>query len=308
MLLNIHTLDWDAELLTLMSIPRSMLPTPVPSSARYGVTDASIFGAPIPICGAAGDQQAALFGQACFTAGESKCTYGTGAFLLMNTGETPILSQNDLVTTIAWGLDGKVNYALEGSIFVAGAAVQWLRDELKFIDSASDSEYMAKKVPDTNGCYVVPAFAGLGAPYWDAYARGTITGLTRGTNKNHIIRATLDSITYQVNDVLRAMESDSGIPLSKLKVDGGAAANNYLMQTQADISSTPVLRPRCVETTATGAAYLAGLAVGFWNSVEEIRSNWAVDRCFEPELTEANRAERLAGWQKAVSASRSWCK
>jgi glycerol kinase len=186
--------------------------------------------------------------------------------------------------------------------------VQWLRDELKFIDSASDSEYMAKKVPDTNGCYVVPAFAGLGAPYWDAYARGTITGLTRGTNKNHIIRATLDSITYQVNDVLRAMESDSGIPLSKLKVDGGAAANNYLMQTQADISSTPVLRPRCVETTATGAAYLAGLAVGFWNSVEEIRSNWAVDRCFEPELTEANRAERLAGWQKAVSASRSWCK
>ena len=304
MLLNIHTLQWDEEILQLLDIPASMLLQPVPCSQLYGHTDGAFFGAPIPICGAAGDQQAALFGQTCFEPGQSKCTYGTGAFLLMNTGSTPILSNNQLLTTVAWGLDSQVTYALEGSIFVAGAAIQWLRDELKFIDSAADSEYMARKVPNTNGCYVVPAFAGLGAPYWDAYARGVITGLTRGTNKNHIIRATLDSIAYQVNDVLQAMEADSGIPLGALKVDGGAAANNYLMQTQSDLSNAPVLRPRCVETTAMGAAYFAGLAVGFWKDKEEIRANWAVDRRFDPELPEKDRAARLAGWSKAVSAAR----
>ena len=304
MLLNIHTLQWDEEILQLLDIPASMLPTPVPCSQVYGHTDGAFFGAPIPICGAAGDQQAALFGQTCFAPGQSKCTYGTGAFLLMNTGSTPILSNNQLLTTVAWGLDGQVTYALEGSIFVAGAAIQWLRDELKFIDSAADSEYMARKVPDTNGCYVVPAFAGLGAPYWDAYARGVITGLTRGTNKNHIIRATLDSIAYQVGDVLTAMEADSGIPLGALKVDGGAAANNYLMQTQSDLSNAPVLRPRCVETTAMGAAYFAGLAVGFWKDLEEIRANWAVDREFSPALSAEARESRLSGWRKAVSAAR----
>ncbi len=308
MLFNIHDLKWDAEILDILDIPESMLPKPVPSSQLYGYTDASFFGAPIPICGAAGDQQAALFGQTCFAPGQSKCTYGTGAFLLMNTGTKPILSGNHLITTIAWGLNGEVQYALEGSIFVAGAAIQWLRDELKFIDSASDSEYMARKVSDTNGCYVVPAFAGLGAPYWDAYARGAITGLTRGTNKNHIIRATLDSIVYQVNDVLQAMEADSGIKLDALKVDGGAAANNYLLQTQADISSAPVLRPRCVETTAMGAAYLAGLAVGFWKSQDEIKASWTVDRQFNPEIKEKEKTERLSGWHKAVSATRGWSK
>lgn len=301
MLFNINTLSWDEEILALMDIPASMLPTPMPSSAVYGKTDAQIFGAPIPIAGAAGDQQAALFGQACFAPGDAKVTYGTGAFLLMNTGDKPIFSQNGLVTTIGWGRDGSVSYALEGSIFVAGAAIQWLRDELRFIESAADSEYMARKVPDTNGCYVVPAFTGLGAPYWDAYARGAILGLTRGVNKYHIIRATLDSIAYQVLDVLTAMEADSGIRLSALKVDGGASANNYLTQTQADLSNAPVLRPRCVETTAMGAAYLAGLAVGYWQDLEEIRKNWTVDRQFTPSLPEEARQERLAGWAQAVA-------
>ena len=306
MLFNINTLRWDEEILEKLEIPASMLPQAVPSSGHYGFTDAHFFGAPIEICGAAGDQQAALFGQTCFAPGDAKCTYGTGAFLLMNTGDTPIFSRNGLVTTIAWGLDGKVSYALEGSIFVAGAAIQWLRDELRFIESASDSEYMAKKVPDTNGCYIVPAFAGLGAPYWDAYARGTIVGLTRGVNKYHIIRATLDSIAYQVNDVLSAMEADACIDLSALKVDGGAAANNYLMQTQADVSDAPVLRPRCVETTAMGAAYLAGLAVGYWKNVDEIRQNWAVDREFVPQIPEDDRADRLSHWKRAVNCAKGW--
>ena len=308
MLFNINTLCWDEEILQKLDIPASMLPEAKPSSTVYGETESYFFGAPIPIAGAAGDQQAALFGQTCFDPGESKCTYGTGAFLLMNTGETPIFSRNGLVTTIGWGLNGKVTYALEGSIFVAGAAIQWLRDELRFIESAADSEYMAKKVPDTNGCYVVPAFTGLGAPQWDAYARGCITGLTRGVNKYHIIRATLDSITYQVNDVLTAMEADSGIALSALKVDGGASANNYLMQTQADISGAPVLRPKCVETTAMGAAYLAGLAVGFWGSMEQIRQNWAADRQFLPEISSEERNDRIHGWQKAVSRAGGWAK
>lgn len=308
MLFNIHTLQWDTEILEKLEIPASMLPTPVPSSQRYGYTLAHFLGAPVCIAGAAGDQQAALFGQACFTPGDSKCTYGTGAFLLMNTGEKPIFSRNGLVTTIAWGLDGRVNYALEGSIFVAGAAIQWLRDELRLIDSAVDSEYMAQKVTDTNGCYVVPAFTGLGAPYWDAYARGAVLGLTRGVNKYHLIRATLDSICYQIHDVLGAMEADSGIRLSSLKADGGAAANNYLMQTQADINGAPVFRPRCVETTASGAAYLAGLAVGYWDSTEAIRQNWSADRRFLPEITREQRELRLNGWAKAVSCARGWAK
>ena len=308
MLFNLNTLTWDEEILRKLEIPASMLPQPRPSSCLYGYTDAYVFGAPIAISGAAGDQQSALFGQTCFHPGESKCTYGTGAFLLMNTGEQPIFSKNGLVTTIAWGLDGKVHYALEGSIFVAGAAIQWLRDELRFIESASDSEYMAKKVPDTNGCYVVPAFTGMGAPYWDAYARGCIMGLTRGVNKYHIIRATLDSIAYQTGDVLSAMEADSGISLSALKVDGGAAANNYLLQTQADIISAPVLRPRCVETTAMGAAYLAGLAVGYWSDLEEIRHNWSIDRTFQPEIPEEKRTAMIRGWKQAVDACSGWAK
>ena len=308
MLFNINTLEWDPEILRVMNIPSSMLPQPMPSSCVYGNTDAQFFGAPIAIAGAAGDQQAALFGQTCFDAGDSKVTYGTGAFLLMNTGEKPIFSKNGLVTTIAWGLNGKINYALEGSIFIAGAAIQWLRDELRFIESASDSEYMALKVQDTNGCYVVPAFTGLGAPYWDAYARGAIVGLTRGVNKYHIVRATLDSITYQTNDVLAAMEADSGIKMPALKVDGGASANNYLVQTQADICGTPVLRPRCVETTAMGAAYLAGLAVGYWENTDDIRKNWAVDRRFEPAITTEVRTERIQGWKKAVARTVGWAK
>lgn len=308
MLFNINTLQWDEDILALLNIPKSILPQAMPSSTVYGKTDAAFFGAPVPISGAAGDQQAALFGQTCFAPGEAKCTYGTGAFVLMNTGEKPMFSQNGLVTTIAWGLNSKVTYALEGSIFVAGAAIQWLRDELRFIESASDSEYMARKVPDTNGCYVVPAFTGLGAPYWDAYARGTVVGLSRGVNKYHIIRATLDSITYQTNDVLTAMGSDAGIPLGNLRVDGGAAANNYLMQTQADVTDAPVLRPKCVETTAMGAAYLAGLAVGYWKDLEEIRANWSVDRTFRSEMDAQQRKVRLQEWKRAVSAAISWAK
>ena len=308
MLFNIHTLQWDEDILKKLEIPASMLPTPMPSSCIYGKTNPEFFGAGIPIAGAAGDQQAALFGQTCFDPGDSKCTYGTGAFLLMNTGKEPILSKNGLVTTIGWGLNGEVTYALEGSIFVAGAAIQWLRDEQRFIESAADSEYMARKVTDTNGCYVVPAFTGLGAPYWDAYARGAVVGLTRGVNKYHIVRATLDSITYQTNDVLQAMEADSGIKLSALKVDGGASANNYLVQTQADVSGAPVLRPKCVETTAMGAAYLAGLAVGYWANTEEIRANWAVDRSFSPQITETDRTKRVKGWKKAVKCTTGWAK
>ena len=308
MLFNINTLQWDEEILSKLNIPASILPKAVPSSEIYGHTAAHFFGAPIPIAGAAGDQQAALFGQTCFQPGESKCTYGTGSFLLMNTGKQPIFSKNGLVTTIAWGLGGTVNYALEGSIFVAGAAIQWLRDELRFIESAADSEYMAQKVKDTNGCYVVPAFTGLGAPHWDAYARGAILGLTRGVNKYHIVRATLDSIAYQTNDVLSAMEADSGIRLSSLKVDGGASANNYLMQTQSDLSNAPVLRPACVETTAMGAAYLAGLAVGYWKNMDEICKNWSVDRRFEPKISTIQRDTRIHGWKKAVECSKKWAR
>ena len=308
MLFNINTLRWDDEILAELDIPKCMLPEVRPSSCIYGEALAQYFGAPIPIAGAAGDQQAALFGQTCFQPGEAKNTYGTGCFMLMNTGDKPVFSENGLVTTIAWGLNGQVTYALEGSIFVAGAAIQWLRDEMRLIDSSPDSEYMATKVPDTNGCYVVPAFTGLGAPHWDQYARGIIVGLTRGVNKYHIIRATLDSLCYQTNDVLRAMEADSGIRLAALKVDGGACANNYLMQTQADIIGAPVQRPRCVETTAMGAAYLAGLAVGYWASKEDVVKNWAIDRTFAPNIGAEEREKRIHGWNKALKCAYGWAK
>lgn len=308
LLFNIQSLQWDDEILKELDIPKCMLPEVKPSSCVYGEADPSFFGGAIPIGGAAGDQQAALFGQTCFNPGEAKNTYGTGCFLLMNTGEKPVFSNNGLVTTIAWGLDGKVNYALEGSIFVAGASIQWLRDEMRLIDSSEDSEYMAQKVKDTNGCYVVPAFTGLGAPHWDQYARGTIVGITRGVNKYHIIRATLESLAYQTNDVLQAMRADSGIELSALKVDGGASANNFLMQTQADIINAPVERPQCVETTAMGAAYLAGLAVGYWAGREDVIKNWAIDRTFSPSISDEIRRKKVAGWNKAVKYSFGWAK
>ncbi len=308
MLFNICDLKWDEEIIKELNIPRSMLPEVKASSQIYGETDSSFLGGAIPIAGAAGDQQAALFGQTCFTAGEAKNTYGTGCFLLMNTGEKPVFSKNGLVTTIAWGLDGTVNYALEGSIFVAGAAIQWLRDEMRLIDTSSDSEYMARKVKDTNGCYVVPAFTGLGAPYWDQYARGTIVGLTRGVNKCHIIRATLESLAFQVKDVITAMEADSGIPLSTLKVDGGACENNFLMQFQSDMINAPVNRPLCVETTAMGAAYLAGLAVGYWENKEAVLKNWKIDRVFHPAMCETERESLQKGWNKAVKCAFGWAK
>ncbi len=308
MLFNINTLQWDDEILAELNIPKCMLPEAKPSSCVYGEADPVFFGGPIKIAGAAGDQQSALFGQTCFNPGEAKNTYGTGCFMLMNTGEKPVFSKNGLVTTIAWGLDGKVNYALEGSIFVAGASIQWLRDEMRLIDSSPDSEYMAKKVKDTNGCYVVPAFTGLGAPHWDQYARGTIVGITRGVNKYHIIRATLESLAYQTNDVLQAMQADSGIQLEALKVDGGASANNLLMQIQSDIIQAPVHRPKCVETTAMGAAYLAGLAVGYWANKEDVIKNWAIDCVFAPEIEPEERDKKVKGWNKAVKYSFGWAK
>jgi len=308
MLYNIIDLKWDEEILKELNIPACMLPEVRPSSCVYGETTEDLFGGSIPISGAAGDQQSALFGQTCFNPGEAKNTYGTGCFMLMNTGEKPVFSKNGLVTTIAWGLDGKVEYALEGSIFVAGSAIQWLRDQLRLVDSAPDSEYFAKKVKDTNGCYVVPAFTGLGAPHWDPYARGAILGLTRGVNKYHVIRATLDSLCYQVNDVLQAMKADSGIELAALKVDGGASANDLLMQIQSDIIQAPVHRPVCVETTAMGAAYLAGLAVGYWTSKEDVVRNWSIDKVFNPEISEEDRNKRVAGWNKAVRCVYGWAK
>ncbi len=308
LLFNINTLEWDPELCDILGVPMSLLPEPKPSSCVYGEADPEFFGAPIPIAGAAGDQQAALFGQTCFEAGEAKNTYGTGCFMLMNTGEKPVFSENGLLTTVAWGLDGKVNYALEGSVYVAGAAIQWLRDQLRVIDSSPDSEYFATQVCDTNGCYVVPAFTGLGAPYWDPYARGAIVGLTRGTNKYHIIRATLESLAFQTADVLHAMEQDLGGKLSSLKVDGGACKNDFLMQFQSDIIGAPVRRPTCVETTAMGASYLAGLAVGFWGSKEEVLQNWAIDQEFAPKLPEAWRSHELSEWHRAVATTRGWAR
>ncbi len=308
MLFNINTLAWDEDILAELNIPKCMLPKVMPSSGIYGETEPEFFGAPIRIAGAAGDQQAALFGQTCFHPGEAKNTYGTGAFLLMNTGDQPIFSNNGLVTTIAWGLDGKVEYALEGSVFVAGAAIQWLRDEMKLVESSPDSEFYAAKVKDTNGCYVVPAFTGLGAPHWDQYARGTIVGLTRGVNKNHVIRATLESLAYQVNDILSAMQADSGIRLAALNVDGGASANNLLMQMQSDISGAPVQRPICVETTAMGAAYLAGLAVGYWANKDDVVNHRAIDRVFRPEISGEERAAKVKGWNRAVQCAFGWAK
>ncbi len=308
LLFNINTLEWDDELCEILEVPKSMLPEVKPSSYIYGESDPEFFGGPILIAGAAGDQQAALFGQTCFAEGDAKNTYGTGSFILMNTGDKPIFSKNDLLTTIAWGLDGKVTYALEGSVFVAGAAIQWLRDELKIVDSSPDSEYFATRVKDTNGCYVVPAFTGLGAPYWDPYARGAITGLTRGVNKYHIIRATLESLAFQSYDVLHCMELDSGKHITSLKVDGGASMNNFLMQFQSDIINTGVVRPSCVETTAMGAAYLAGLAVGYWASKEDVIKNWSVDREFKPVMEDSARTKALKGWARAVASTRGWAR
>ncbi len=308
MMFNIHTLDWDKEILEILDIPEVMLPKPVPSSAIYGFSDPAIFGGEIPIAAAAGDQQCALFGQTCFNKGEAKNTYGTGGFLLMNTGTEPAVSKHNLVTTIAWGLDGKVTYALEGSIFVAGAAVQWLRDEMDFFESAPESEEYARKVADTNGVYVVPAFTGLGAPYWDPYARGVIVGITRGVNRNHVIRATLESLAYQTADVLEAMEKDMGGKLSGLKVDGGASANNFILQFQADIIQTSVVRPECIETTALGAAFLAGLATGFWKDLDEIRNTVKISAVFVPSISQAAAGEKLVGWHKAVGRSLGWAR
>lgn len=303
MLFNIHTLKWDEEILRVLKIPQQILPEVKPSSHVYGYTDSKLFGREVPIAGAGGDQQCALFGQTCFERGEVKNTYGTGGFMLMNTGTAPVNSHNGLVTTIAWGVDDKVEYALEGSIFVAGAAVQWLRDELGLIRDAAESEVLAKSVPDANGCYVVPAFVGLGAPYWDQYARGAVVGLTRGVNRNHIVRATLESIAYQVNDVLTAMQEDSGMPITSLRVDGGACDNDFLMQFQADILNTSVVRPYCIETTAMGAAYLAGLAVGYWRSKEEILANHVIAAEFKPQMGLAKRESLLQGWHNAVKAA-----
>ena len=303
MLFNIHTLKWDEEILRVLKIPQQILPEVKPSSHVYGYTDSKLFGREVPIAGAGGDQQCALFGQTCFERGEVKNTYGTGGFMLMNTGTAPVNSHNGLVTTIAWGVDDKVEYALEGSIFVAGAAVQWLRDELGLIRDAAESEVLAKSVADANGCYVVPAFVGLGAPYWDQYARGAIVGLTRGVNRNHIVRATLESIAYQVNDVLMAMQEDSGMPITSLRVDGGACDNDFLMQFQADILNTSVVRPYCIETTAMGAAYLAGLAVGYWRSKEEILANHVIAAEFKPQMGQAKRESILQGWHNAVKAA-----
>lgn len=307
MMFNIRELHWDNELLKMLEVPQGMLPEVHNSSEVYGNTDAGVFlGFEIPIAGVAGDQQAALFGQACYEPGDAKNTYGTGCFMLMNTGSKIHTSKHGLLTTIAWGINGKVEYALEGSVFIAGAAIQWLRDGLKMIDVAPDSEYFANKVKDTDGVYFVPAFVGLGAPYWDMRARGGIFGLTRGTTKYHIIRAALDSLAYQTKDVLGSMEADSGITLKSLRVDGGAVANNLLMQFQADILGTRVDRPEIVETTALGAAYLAGLAVGFWTSKEELASRWLLDRRFEPEMEEEKRAKLYRGWLKAVERSKDW--
>lgn len=302
---NISELKWDKKLLKALDVPASVLPEVKDSSSVYGKTDKSLFGGEIAIAGIAGDQQSALFGQACFEPGMAKNTYGTGCFMLMNTGENPVKSKQGLLTTIAWGLDGKVEYALEGSVFIAGAAIQWLRDGLKMIDESPDSEYYAMKVEDTDGVYVVPAFAGLGAPYWDMYARGAMFGLTRGTTKQHIIRATLESLAYQTKDVLDAMQKDSKITLNALRVDGGACANDLLMQFQSDILQTDVQRPQVIETTALGAAYLAGIAVGFYQK-DQISKNWAIDRTFKPSMSNSESKKLYKGWQKAVERTMKW--
>lgn len=309
MLYNIKELKWDDEILEILNIPKSMLPEVKPSSCVYGYTDEHMLaGAQIPIAGMAGDQQAALFGQTCFEEGSAKNTYGTGCFMLMNTGENPVESKNGLLTTIAWGVDGKVEYALEGSIFIGGAVIQWLRDELKVLYNAKQSQFYAESVEDTNGVYVVPAFAGLGAPHWNMYARGCVMGLTRGANREHLVRASLESIAYQVKDVLLAMEEDSGLKLAGLKVDGGASANDFLMQFQSDILNTNINRPKVVETTALGAAYLAGLAVGFYTSKEDIKNSWIMDKEFTSTMDDTKRNKLYRGWTKAVKRSLDWAK
>ena len=306
MLFNIHTMDWDQELLDLMEIPHVLLPKVVDSSGVVGMLDKSILGVEIPIAGIAGDQQAALFGQACYEKGMVKTTYGTGGFLLMQTGTEAVESENGLLTTVAWRMGGKAEYALEGSVFVAGASIQWLRDEMKLISSAAESEEVALSVPDTAGVYVVPAFTGMGAPYWDMYGRGAIVGLTRGAGRAHIVRATLEAIAFQNADVMDAMTRDSGIPLSQMRADGGASANGFLMQFQADVLGIPVVRPAVTETTAMGAAYLAGLAVGVWESREQVAALWRTDRIFQPQWSEDQRTERLRQWHRAVLRAMSW--
>lgn len=308
MMFNIHDLKWDEDILNELGIPVCMLPEVRPSSAVYGESSPLLFGGSIPISGAAGDQQAALFGQTCFEKGEAKNTYGTGGFMLVNTGETPVESRNGLITTIAWGAEDKVQYALEGSVFISGATIQWLRDELKILDNAAESEQMARMVEDTAGAYVVPAFTGLGAPYWDSYARGAIMGLTRGVNKYHIVRAALESMAYQTNDLMAAMAEDMGHPLQTFKVDGGASANNFLLEFQANIMDMPVYRPQCIETTSLGAAYLAGLATGYWKNRDDILSNWQIDRIFKPDMESEKRIELLDGWHKAVHCTFGWAK
>lgn len=308
MMFNIHTLKWDEDILAELDIPEIMLPEPVPSSMIYGESHPRILGGPIRISGAAGDQQSALFGQTCFSEGEAKNTYGTGGFMLVNTGEKPVESKNGLITTIAWGIDDKVYYALEGSVFVSGATIQWLRDEVKILENAAQSERMARSVPDTAGAYIVPAFTGLGAPYWDPYARGAVLGLTRGVNRNHLVRAALESMAYQTYDLMNSMAEDMGCQLRKFKVDGGACANDFLLEFQADIMDMPLYRPVCIETTSLGAAYLAGLATGYWDSTDDVISNWQVDRIFQPEMDEQRRKELLAGWHKAVKCTFDWAK
>lgn len=300
MMFNIHELRWDQELLEMLGVPESILPEPVPSSRIYGYTSPELFGGEIPISGAAGDQHAALFGQTCFDNGEAKNTFGTGGFVLVNTGSRPVKSEKGLLTTIAWGIEDKVCYALEGSVFVSGAVIQWLRDELGIIGTSGETEEIARSVPDTAGAYVVPAFTGLGAPYWDPYARGTITGLSRGVNRNHIVRAALEAMAYQTWDLLEAMAEDLGSPIRRLKVDGGAAENSFLLEFLADILGQKVYRPECIETTSLGAAYLAGMATGYWKSMDDIRDNWQIDRIFEPSMEEEKRRTLLEGWHKAV--------
>jgi len=306
LLFNINTMDWDDEILELMDIPKSMLPEVKQSSEVYGNTKTTLFASKVPIAGIAGDQQSALFGQMCTEKGMVKNTYGTGCFMLMNIGDKPIKSENNLLTTVAWKVDGKTTYALEGSVFIAGAVVQWLRDEMSIIQESKDIEYFAGKVEDSDGVYLVPAFAGLGAPYWNQHARGTMVGITRGTNRAHIARAAQDSIAYQVTDLLTAMNADSGIDIKELRVDGGATVNNTLMQFQSDLLEVPVIRPKITETTALGAAYLAGLAVGYWNDIEEIRKQWQVDEKFEPKMDPDKVNELTKGWKRAVKAAIAW--
>ena len=308
MMFNIHELRWDKEILELLDIPEIMLPKPCPSSMIYGESDHKLFGGPVRISGAAGDQQAALFGQACFREGEAKNTYGTGGFMLVNTGSRPVESKNRLITTVAWGLDGRVCYALEGSVFISGALIQWLRDEVRILDNAAQSEEIARSVPDTAGAYIVPAFTGMGAPYWDPYARGAVLGLTRGVNRNHLVRAAIESMAYQTYDLMISMAEDMGEPISAFKVDGGACQNDFLLEFQAGIMNMPLYRPECIETTSLGAAYLAGLATGYWRNTDDIISNWQIDRRFEPEMDEFRREELLDGWHKAVSCTLGWAK